>query len=260
MSAVPKTKILLAYRSGDICALPECVRKGRRLSVDSASGDPINVGQAAHIAGEHGGTDKKQRSARYNPDMSDEERNSYHNLVYLCGACHKRIDTLPEGEMDFSVELLKSIKTDHEEKVRQAMVDAFAEIGFSELQEATQWVAVIQPSTVTDDYSLLKLDDKIKKNDLDAESRAVIAMGLGVAPEVSRYIESVAQIDPEFPERLKAGFLEKYWRLKKEGIKGADLFELMCRFAQQGFSRQGQRSAGLAVLIYLFESCEVFEK
>jgi len=34
----------------------------------------------------------------------------------------------------------------------------------------------------------------------------------------------------------------------------------MCRFAQHGFERQAKRSAGIAVLVYLFEACEVFEK
>lgn len=260
MSASPKTKVLLAYRSGDMCALPECKRKGRRLSDDTKSGDPINVGQAAHIEGEHSGSKKRQLSARYNPDMSDEERNSYHNLIYLCSTCHKRIDTIPEGEVDYPAERLKSIKADHEAKVRRAMLDAFAEVGFPELEEATKWALAVNPSAVTTDYSLIKVEDKIKKNDLDGDSRGVIAMGLGVASEVAKYIESVAQTDTEFPERLKAGFLEEYWRLKKEGVNGGDLFELMCRFAQQGFQRQAQRNAGLAVLIHLFEACEVFEK
>ena len=56
MSVSPTTKILLAYRSGDMCALPECEKKGRRLSIDSVNGDPINQGQAAHIAGENSGS------------------------------------------------------------------------------------------------------------------------------------------------------------------------------------------------------------
>lgn len=260
MSASPTTKILLAYRSGDMCALPECDRKGRRLSVDNGTSGPTNVGQAAHIEGENPGTNKKPASARYNPNMSDDERNGFHNLIYLCGACHKIIDTLPQGEIDYPVDRLQKIKAEHEEKVRRAMLDAFSEVGFPELQEATLWASSIQPSAVTADYSLLKVEDKIRKNDLDEDARGVIAMGLGVAIEVSRYIESVAQTDVEFPERLKAGFLEEYWRLKKEGIGGGELFELMCRFAQQGFDRQAQRSAGLAVLIHLFEACEVFEK
>ncbi len=260
MSVSLKTKILLAYRSGDICALPECERRGRRLSVDSEVGDPTNVGQAAHIEGENPGTNKNPASARYNPKMSDEERNSFHNLIYLCGTCHKRIDTLPQGQIEYSVEHLKKIKSDHEKKVRQAMLDAFSSVGFPELQEATHWASSVSPSTITADYSLLRIEDKIQKNDLDADARGVIAMGLGVANEVSRYIQSVAQTDFEFPERLKAGFLEEYWRLKKDGVGGGELFELMCRFAQKGFERQAQRSAGLAVLVHLFETCEVFKK
>ncbi|RXE56210.1 hypothetical protein ABH15_08660 [Methanoculleus taiwanensis] len=257
MSASYPTKLLLAYRSGDICALPGC---GRRLTPDSKSGVPINVGEAAHIAGEHDGNGKSKISARYDPTMTDDERNHYNNLIYLCTNCHTIIDAIPQGEIDYPVELLYAIKAEHETKVRQAMLDAFADVGFPELQEATQWATAILPSAVTRDYSLLKLDDKIKKNDLDAGARGIIAMGLGVASDVSRYIESVAQTDVEFPERLKAGFLEEYWRLKKEGVSGGDLFELMCRFAQQGFHRQAERSAGLAVLVYLFEMCEVFEK
>jgi len=257
MSASYSTKLLLAYRSGDTCALPNC---GRRLTLNSKSGDLINVGEAAHIAGEHDGNGKTMRSARYDPNMTNEERNHYNNLIYLCATCHTAIDAIPQGENDYPVERLRMIKAEHEAKVRQAVLDAFADVGFPELQEATRWASAISPSAVTRDYSLLKLEDKIKKNDLDDDARGVIAMGLSVASEVSRYIESVAQTDVEFPERLKAGFLEEYWRLRKEGVTGGDLFELMCRFAQQGFQRQTQRSAGLAVLIYLFEMCEVFEK
>lgn len=257
MSASYPTKVLLAYRSGDICALPGC---GRRLTPNSDSGDPINIGEAAHIAGEHDGKGKGKMSARYDPNMTYETRNDYSNLIYLCSACHTKIDSIPHGEDDYPVERLHVIKTEHEAKVRQAMLEAFADIGFPELEEATRWASKICPSAVTVDYSRFSLDDKIKKNELDDDACGVIAMGLGVASEVSRYIESVAQTDTEFPERLKAGFLEEYWRLRKEGCKGGDLFEFMCRFAQQGFNRQAQRSAGLAVLIHLFETCEVFEK
>lgn len=255
MSARYSTKLLLAFRSGDQCAICR-----EPLTIDSANGGPYSIGQAAHIAGENDGKGRAKRSARYDPSMTDEERNHYDNLIYLCGTCHTTIDAVPQGEQDYPLEKLQQTKSEHEQAVRQAMLDAFADVGFPELQEATQWAATVQPSAVTGDYSLLKVEDKIKKNDLDADTRGVIAMGLGVASEVSRYIESVAQTDVEFPERLKAGFLEEYWRLKRGGVNGGDLFELMCRFAQQGFQRQAQRSAGLAVLIHLFEACEVFEK
>ena len=74
------------------------------------------------------------------------------------------------------------------------------------------------------------------------------------------YVEAEAQLDPDFPERLKAGFLEEYYARRKEGHKGDELFELMCAFAQRGLRRQADKTAGIAVLIYLFEICDVFEK
>ncbi|MDP1536621.1 MAG: hypothetical protein Q8L95_05510 [Burkholderiales bacterium] len=257
MSAGYPNKLLLAYRSGNLCALPNC---GKTLSPESDSGSPFNLGQAAHIAGENDGKGNAKKSARYDPAMKDQERNHYNNLIYLCANCHATIDAIPQGEIDYPVDKLRDIKLKHEARVRQATIDAFANVGFPELQEATQWASTVSPSAVTVDYSLLELSDKIKKNDLGDEERGLIAMGLGVANEVSRYIESVAQVDSEFPERLKAGFLAEYWRLKQIGEAGGELFELMCRFSQLGFQKQAQRSAGLAVLIYMFESCEVFEK
>ncbi len=255
MSASYATKLLLAFRSGGTCAICQC-----DLSPESENGGPVNVGKAAHIAGENDGKGKSQRSARYDPNMSVKERDHYNNLIYLCGACHDMIDAIPEGERDYPPDRLLTLKKKHEAKVRQAMLDAFSEVGFSELEEATKWATCITPSNLSADYSLLKVEDKIRKNDLDADHRALIAMGLGVASEVARYIETVAQDDPEFPERLKAGFLEEYWRLKKRSVTGGDLFELMCAFAKKGFRRHAEQAAGQAVLIHLFETCQVFKK
>ena len=85
-------------------------------------------------------------------------------------------------------------------------------------------------------------------------------MGLSVAKIVKKYIESTTQTDPEFPDRLKIGFLMEYYRLKTEGFTGDELFELMCRFAQRGSTQLLKQTAGIAVLVYLFEACEIFEK
>src|ERR1700730_12551352 len=52
----------------------------------------------------------------------------------------------------------------------------------------------------------------------------------------------------------------RHHRLRHLGHKGNELFELMCAFSQRGLKSQGDRTAGLAVLIYLFEICDVFEK
>lgn len=249
MSASYPTKVLLAFRSGDRCAFPECQR---RLTVDAPNGgDSVVIGQAAHIAGEN------STAARYDPTMNNIARDHYDNLLYLCGDHHTQID---KQEKHFSVDVLLRIKGEHESRVRKAMNDAFAQVGFPELRIATEWANSLQPSQDPQDYTLLPPDVKIQKNALQNGSRLTITMGLAVAKLVGEFVQQEAQIDEDFPERLKAGFLEEYFKHRGQGFRGDDLFELMCEFAQRGLAGQARRSAGLAVLIYLFEKCDIFEK
>jgi hypothetical protein len=248
MSVPYPTKLLLAFRSGDRCAFPAC---GKRLTVDGAQSNPVVTGEAAHIAGE------KYRAARYDASMTDEQRDHYNNLIFLCGDHHTQVD---KREAEFPVQHLHSFKVAHEKKVHEAMTEAFVNVGFPELEEATQWIMQVTPSQSGNTFSLIPPEDKLKKNELGNGSRTIITMGLSVARQVRSYVESVSQIDSDFPGRLKVGFLTEYYRLKREGHSGDTLFDLMCRFAQRGFGEQANRSAGLAVLVYLFETCEVFEK
>ena len=85
------TKLVLAFRSGDKCAICH-----EQLTPDSSSGNPYKIAVAAHIAGE------KYGSVRYDSDMTDTERNSYGNLIYLCANCHTIIDSLPAGRKGLS--------------------------------------------------------------------------------------------------------------------------------------------------------------
>lgn len=247
MSATYTTKLLLAFRSGDRCALPGC---GKALTRDGQQADPVVTGQAAHIAGE------KEGAARYDPSMTDEQRNHYNNLIYLCGDCHGLVD---KQEVEYSVRRLLELKSEHEAKVSVAVADAFPDVGFRELEVATQWILQVQPSQSSQDFLLTPPKEKIKKNNLTETAQRIITMGLSVARDVKSFVEKVSQIESDFPDRLKAGFLEEYYRLKREGHAGDVLFDLMCGFAQRGLVGTA-RVAGLAVLIYLFEACEVFEK
>ena len=248
MSVNYPTKLILAFHSGDRCAFMNCER---RLSVDGEQSNPVVTGEVAHICGE------KVRAARYNESMTEEQRNHPDNLIYLCGDHHTQID---KQEAEFPVDRLYRMKQEHEAKVRAALHEAFASVGFPELEEATKWLNQVQPGEVTQDFSLIAPEHKLKRNALGVDSRTIVTMGRSLAREVRTYIECVTQTDSDFPERLKVGFLNEYYRLKQEGHVGDSLFDLMCSFAQRGFEKQASRSAGLAVLVYLFEACEVFEK
>jgi hypothetical protein len=247
MGASNSTKIILAFRSGGLCAFPKC---GKHLTYDAKVGADTHLGEAAHIVGE------KLGSARYDSTMTNERRDSVHNLIYLCAHHHTLIDKL---EADWPTPVLQDLKTSHEQQVRRAMEEAFADVAFPELQNAVSWVTNQAP-TPNGSFELTAPDEKIKKNALSNGARHIIAAGLTSRPTVADYVEAEAQLDPDFPERLKAGFLEKYYALRKKGHKGDELFDLMCDFAQHGMRRQADKVAGIAVLIYLFEICDVFEK
>jgi len=249
MSASYPTKLLLAFRSGNKCAFPDCPQT---LTEESPSGSsPTLIGEAAHVKGE------KPDAPRYDSMQTEEERNSYENLIYLCPTHHTLID---KQEIDFSVEILCNMKISHEKHARESLNRGFANVGFKELEEATKKMAGVTPFQPEENFAVIPSDEKMKKNELSENCRQTLVMGLSVASEVKKFLDYEIQTDPDFPERLRAGFLEEYFRLKKIGKKGDELFDLMCEFSQRGLINQSQRSSGLAVLIYFFETCEVFER
>ena len=74
----------------------------RNLSVNATPFDPGAItGEIAHIAGEN------PTAARYDGPMSDAERRSYANLIYLCGDHHTEID---RQERTYPVEWLHRCK------------------------------------------------------------------------------------------------------------------------------------------------------
>ena len=248
MGANYPTRIMLAFRSGGVCAFDGCPKK---LTYESESGNDTYVAEAAHIRGE------KPGAARYDASMTDAERNSIHNLIYLCADHHRLIDKV---EQDWSTEYLTELKESHEGKVVEAMEARFADVAFPELERAILWVKDGEYATQIANFDLSPPDEKIKKNDLSASSRAIILGGMTARETVAAFVEAESQINPHFADRLRAGFLAEYWRLKSEGVEGDALFAMMCDFAEKGSQNTMERTASVAVLIYLFEICDVFEK
>ncbi len=87
-----------------------------------------------------------------------------------------------------------------------------------------------------------------------------LTMGLGKVREVGDYVEQMDPILPDFAERLKAGFIAEYRTQRASGVEGDALFEALRRFAAGRRPDFRYQAAGLAVLVYLFEKCEVFEQ
>ena len=81
-------------------------------------------------------------------------------------------------------------------------------------------------------------------------------MGLSQAPLVKNFINAFPDI--YFSDRLKNYFVEKYNELKTEFL-GDDLFFELWNFASGNTSEFKYRAAGLAVLTYFFQQCDIFE-
>ena len=157
--------------------------------------------------------------------------------------------------------LLKIKRAVHEGAVTVAMDEAMATVGFPELEEATRWVTEVPSPPPGRNFSRVPLEAKIKRNGLSVSSQHLISSHLAAAPQVRSFVQSLSEDDPGFPERLKCGFLEHHYKLRRQSsASGEDIFGAMCMFARRGFGEVKTQFAAQAVLVYLFEMCEVFER
>jgi hypothetical protein len=193
---------------------------------------------------------------RANGSLSDSEKNDYSNLILLCGDHHTLVDNQAEN---YPADLLRKWKADHEEWVRNTLEEEMPNITFAELDVVCAALASgnVSPS---DDYDVLPPQEKIEKNNLSEEVAWRLRIGIGKAPEVEAYVSHQSKVDPQFGSRLKKRFVDEYDEMQEKGLAGDDLYYALESFACQDRGDIGQQAAAIAVLAYLFQKCEVFEK
>lgn len=100
---IQKTKDTLAKRAGQLCSNPDCRKatSGPHTEEDKS----INLGEAAHIRAARKG------QARFDPNMTDDERSNILNGIWLCKECARKIDL---DEKKYTIELLHGWKKEHE--------------------------------------------------------------------------------------------------------------------------------------------------
>ena len=107
-----RTKQTLASRAGQVCSNPKCRKP--TSGPHSDKNKALNLGEAAHIRA------ARKNQARYDPNMTDEERRDISNGIWLCIECARRID---RDEAQFSVELLMQWKEQHEKWISEGKPD-----------------------------------------------------------------------------------------------------------------------------------------
>ena len=85
------------------CAAPDCTR-----ALIARDRETI-ISKICHIEA------AKENGPRYNPNMTDDDRRHFNNLILLCDECHSIIDN-KENETAYPVSLLREWKKEHESK------------------------------------------------------------------------------------------------------------------------------------------------
>ncbi len=235
--------------SSAVCAFPNC--KVRVIQKATKKDAAAIIGEIAHIRSH------SDNGPRANPKLTPKERDCYDNWILLCSNHHSLVD---QQSSTYTEQDLKKWKKDHEAWVDSKLMSLVSLVSFVELQKVTQAIISAKPAIPTSDFSLTPPKKKIQKNNLSANIEKRISMGMSKSKDVKEYIKLVSKTDSEFAERLKSGFLVKYKELQDEGYDGDSLFRELHMFASGQNMEFDQQAAGLAVLVYFFENCEVFEK
>jgi hypothetical protein len=111
----------------------------------------------------------------------------------------------------------------------------------------------------TENFILVDPGKKMAINGLTDAVRSLLNYGYMQVAEVDAFLQNMEGLSPGFPELLRAGFVQKYDQLMTTGMAGDDLFSSLHEFASLESEDFSQRAAGLTILVYLFEKCEVFE-
>lgn len=110
MAIETKTRKMLWGRAASRCAFPGCRTE---LFYDlSETDDPALIGEECHIVA------RKASFTRGNSPLSTEQRDKYNNLILLCRNHHKVVDSTDDP---YSVDVLKAMKSTHEEWVRNSL-------------------------------------------------------------------------------------------------------------------------------------------
>ena len=159
----PSTVRRLDTLSGNECSAPDCEK-----ALVAKDGVSI-ISKICHI--EAASSD----GPRYNPQMSDDERRHFNNLILLCDECHTIIDNI-ENEALYPVDLLQEWKANHHSKITQRLqakksllklaIDAIADGNFeggNEEEESTspyqidkkiEYNAVVRNRPLIDEYKV----------------------------------------------------------------------------------------------------------
>lgn len=214
---------------------------------DATEGTVATVGQECHInAVSPGGPRPFQEGITTDP-------NAYDNWILLCPTHHKIVDDDP---IEYTADVLRQWKLDRENEIIRGW--QVAQFNFQELEEIITWLAETTDVPASN-LLLTPIEDKIARNNLSLSTRKLIAIGIGFVGEAESYVNQISRTRPGFAYQLLGPLLTLYGNLKEDGISNDDLVSELVHFAC-GHSRIPSKwLAGIVLIAYFFERCDLLD-
>ena len=216
-------KILWAKAAG-FCSFSDC---SQNLCDRNAENFELHIGHMAHICG------LKPSSNRHDPCQTDEDRNSYKNLILLCPNHHTAIDKR-ENENEYTIEKLHRMKEYHENNIQK-------KITTSSLNTKVSLAKEILP-LLTDNYTSWlnygPMSEVAKKNphSIDAKNFWIIQRVTIIVPNnkiISKLIQDNRKLIPPDDEQIVSTFLthtRSYEKWVKDEINYASVVKFPVDF------------------------------
>ncbi len=237
----------LWQNSAGRCAFPEC-----RIKVSLAGSvpdGPATIGDIAHI---HSYSDG---GSRPNPDGFTKDINEYENLILLCKNHHRLVDAQSNT---YTVAVLRRWKLDLEQWVDEQL--RITEFGYNELESIVTWLAEEAEYQPSIDIDLTPIRLKISRNGFSERIANLVRIGVARRSQVKKYVDHQAQIDSRYPEKLLNPLLARYNNLRQSTDNSDQVFNSMRQFACGDSTEFELQTAGLVLIVYFLELCDLFEK
>lgn len=200
-------------------------------------------------------------------DLRDHIEKDFELLKKLEDKGRLATDVKEKAKLEKEIEELTRNLDGRQEKLntiiaqkREALAREMPFVSFDELEIVTRFILGMPPASQEINFNITGITQKIAKNTLTHNVHFLLTMGMVKVKEVRSFIEVTSLLRPDFSQKLKDGFVTEYQRLLKANIRGDDLFESLHKFSCGNSLESKKAAAGLAVLSYLFERCEVFER
>lgn len=230
--------------SGGQCAFPGCAQE---LIQDGSI-----VGVFAHIY-----PASASKGPRFDTNYPKDRVNHEDNCILLCGRHHKIVDDHP---LKYTASELANMKYAHERQVSQKLSYAMSQVGFAAISILLEHLESSPDTCKPEDWTILGIEEKINRNQLSKTTKMYMTMGLLKVHEVKRFIESMDESLPGFSQKTRTVFVNQYRQERENGSDPDSIFSNLLIFTEGKNAGIGKRTAALAILTYLFERCEVFEK